>query len=148
MTGYQEKLYPAPWLMAAIGLFFPASVLIFFPLSIAVGIAVGLILWGGSVAVLWVFAPRVVVDGLGIQAGRARIEHRFVSSIEAFHKEEAREQRGPRLDARAWLVLRPWVDPVVKITISDDQDPTPYWLVSTRAPAQLIAAWESSRATT
>jgi len=147
MTGYHEKLYPAPWLIAALGLFAPASVLIFFPLSLWVGAAVGLILWGGSVGILWIFAPRLVVDSSGVRAGRAHIEHRFVSSMEAFDKDEATRQRGPELDARAWLVLRPWVNPVVKITISDDQDPTPYWLVSTRHPEKLIAAWEAARTT-
>jgi hypothetical protein len=144
MNPYVEKLSPAPWLIAAVGLFVPASLLIFFPLSLVVGTITGLGLWWGSVAILWVLAPRIVVDESHIRAGRAHIEHRFVSSIEGFRKEQAREQRGVKLDARAWLVLRPWVDPVVKITLSDPDDPTPYWLVSTKNPERLISAWKNA----
>jgi hypothetical protein len=148
MTGYREKLYPALWLILAIGLFLPASILIFLPLNLALGITVGLILWWGSVSVLWSFAPSLTVDASGLQAGRARIDHRFVSDIEAFRDQQATWQRGPGLDARAWLVLRPWINPVVKITLDDPEDPTPYWLVSTRKPEELIAAWQKARSIT
>ena len=51
-------------------------------------------------------------------------------------------ERGPSLDARAWLSIRGWVDPVVKVTLADEKDPTPYWLVSTRRPEDLKAARE------
>jgi hypothetical protein len=48
--------------------------------------------------------------------------------------------RGVDLDARAFLKIRPWVKPVVRIELDDDNDPTPYWLVSTRRPKELAAA--------
>jgi len=145
MTVYREKLYPAVWLIAALGLFLPASVLVFLPLNPLVGVLVGLVLWWGCTAILWVFAPALAVETKGIRAGRAQIDHRFIQEMEAFSKENATLQRGPDLDARAWLVLRPWVSPVVKITIGDPEDPTPYWLVSSRNPEKFIAAWRSAR---
>ena len=59
--------------------------------------------------------------------------------------QEATLERGQRLDARAWLVIRGWVSPVVKIPVTDPVDPAPYWLVSTRRPALLVDAIERAR---
>lgn len=148
MNGYSEKLSPAWWLILAIGLLVPASLLIFLPLDIMVGLGVGVTLWVGSVGILWVFAPRIAVDSSGVSAGNARIEHQYVSNIEVFTKERARIQRGPQLDARAWLVISPWVDPVMKITITDPLDPTPYWLVSCKHPEKFVSSWDALRKTT
>jgi hypothetical protein len=144
MTGYHEKLFPALWLVLALGLFTPASLLIFFPLSPLLGAVVGVALWWGSIAMLWIFSPRIRIDTTNFHAGKAHIDHRFISAMEAFLGEDARDQRGVKLDARAWLVLRPWIGPVVKVTISDSQDPTPYWLVSSRHPDKLISAWRQA----
>ncbi len=53
---------------------------------------------------------------------------------------EARHERGPGAHGLAWLSLRPWIDPVVKIEVADPEDRTPYWLVSSKNPEALIAA--------
>lgn len=137
MSGYSERLSPAWWLIAAIGLVLPASVLIFLPLSLIVGITVGLALWWGSVAVLWIMSPRVTLGAEGFRAGRAMIEPRYIGSVWTARDQEARAEKGTRLDARAWLVMVPWITPVVKIEITDRDDPTPYWLVSSRRPDAL-----------
>ncbi|MDQ1530339.1 MAG: hypothetical protein QOE37_444, partial [Microbacteriaceae bacterium] len=64
---------------------------------------------------------------------------------EAFRAAEATAARGVGLDARAWTVLRGWVDPVVRVPILDPDDPSPYWLLSTRRPEELIAALEAAK---
>jgi hypothetical protein len=51
-----------------------------------------------------------------------------------------RQARGPGLDARAFLCLRGWVQTGARVRIDDPQDPTPYWLLSTRHPDRLAAA--------
>jgi hypothetical protein len=40
-------------------------------------------------------------------------------------------------DARAYLLLRPYLKRAVRIEITDPADPAPYWLLSTRRPDQL-----------
>lgn len=132
-------------MVAATALFVPASLVIFLPLSIWVGILTGFGLWLGSWGVLWFFAPVVRVDSTHIRAGRARMDIRWVHAMEVFRQTEATRERGVGLDARAWLVIRPWIDPVVKITISDPDDPTPYWLVSSQNPEALVAQWQSTK---
>jgi hypothetical protein len=142
---YREKLSPSVWLMVAIGLVIPATALIFLPVNLPLGIAVGAGLWAGSVGLLWWAAPALRVENGMFHAGRASIELSFVGQALAFTKEEARAQRGVELDARAWLALRPWVDAVVRVELTDPSDPTPYWLVSSKKPDALIAALQAAQ---
>lgn len=140
MTPYHERLWPAPWLFLATALVIPASLLVFLPISEIAGIVVAAVLYLGCVALLLVAAPRIQVTGSELIAGKARIPLGLIGAVTTARGEDARQERGPRLDARAWLLIRGWVDPVVRIEITDPQDPTPYWLVSTRRPDALAAA--------
>lgn len=144
MSAYREKLYPAWWLILAIFLAVPTSILLFFPLSILVGTLTGLVLWLSTVGLLWWASPVVRVDSEYFHAGRSRIAHQHIASMEAVGKEDARAEKSVNLDARAWLVLRPWIDPAVKVTLRDPDDPTPYWLVSSRNPQALVDAWKQA----
>ena len=47
---------------------------------------------------------------------------------------------GVDADARAFLLLRPYLKRAVQVEIADPADPTPYWLVRTRHPDELAAA--------
>ena len=56
-----------------------------------------------------------------------------------------RHAAGPGLDARAHLCLRGWVRPGLRLDLVDPQDPTPYWLVSSRRPERLLEAVQEAR---
>jgi hypothetical protein len=148
MTHYRERLSPSWWITLSVALLIPATSLIFLPVNLPLGIAVGISLWAGSMAVLWFSSPTVSVTDSHLSAGSATIDHKFVSGVEVFRKDQATMQRGTKLDARAWLVIRGWVDPVVKVTLNDPKDPTPYWLVSAREPDKLAAALAKRTETT
>ena len=47
---------------------------------------------------------------------------------------------GPDADARAFLVIRPYLTRAVRVPVTDPADPTPYWLVGSRHPDALAAA--------
>lgn len=47
---------------------------------------------------------------------------------------------GRQLDPAAFLVHKFWVKTMVLLVLDDPDDPTPYWLVSTRSPEKLVAA--------
>ncbi len=137
---FSERLWPgtSAWLAAPLTALGVAIVGVPFGARVAVvGAIVGLSL---VVAGLILLSPRVQVSNGALRAGRARVELDILGPAEAFRGDEARVQRGTGLDARAFLLLRGWVDPVVRIPIDDPADPTPYWLISTRRPAQLMAA--------
>ncbi|MCB1279909.1 MAG: DUF3093 domain-containing protein, partial [Salinibacterium sp.] len=71
---------------------------------------------------------------------RGRPPVRLGGSATPFRGREATLERGRNLDARAWLLIRGWVGPVVKVENTDPDDPTPYWLVSSRKPEELASA--------
>lgn len=145
MPEYREKLWASPWLFVATALVIPASLLVFLPISMTAGIVTAAVLYAGCVAMLVLASPVVQVKAGELQAGRARISTELLGEATAFSGEEARQERGPRLDVRAWLLIRGWVDPVVRIPIVDATDPAPYWLVSSRHPQKLAAAINESR---
>jgi hypothetical protein len=145
MSNYREKLLPGPTVFFFSALVIPAALLVFLPINLMVGVIVAGLLYGTVVILLIVGSPRVEVTDTSFIAGRASLPLVNVGATKGFLGAEATQERGPRLDARAWLVIRGWIKPVVKITLDDPHDPTPYWLVSTRHPSALIAALVSAR---
>jgi len=135
---------PSWWMILALFLLVPTTLLIFLPLNWVLGAVVGVVLWISVVSFLWFSAPVVRLDGTTLQAGRARVEYRYIDRIEPVTRENARDEKGIDLDARAHLVIRPWITPAVKVHLDDARDPTPYWLISTRRPQTVVSAWETS----
>ena len=140
MTTFSERLWPAPWLFIATALVIPASFLVFLPISVPAGIITAISLYAGCVVLLLVASPRIEVTESQLIAGGARLPRSVVAQATAYTGEDAILQRGRSLDARAWMLIRGWISPVVKVELDDENDPTPYWLISTRRPAELVAA--------
>jgi len=94
--------------------------------------------------VVLALAPKIVVvqedREILLQVNAARIRTSHISSVEIISKSEVRAERGPKLDARSFRVFQPSVPQMIKIHLQDENDPTPYWLVSTRNPSALKAA--------
>jgi len=102
--------------------------------------ATGVLLLVMVVLLLGYGAPRVDVEGGWLRAGRARIAGEFLEDAEPLDPAETRRVAGPAADARAYLLIRPYLKRSVRVTVRDDRDPTPYWLVGTRDPEHLAAA--------
>ena len=75
-----------------------------------------------------------------LRVGPARIERKYISGVTSLTSEEMRILRGPKINTAAYMQIRFWISTGVKITISDPQDPTPYWLVSSKKARQLAGA--------
>ncbi len=83
-----------------------------------------------------------VLDG-AFRAGRAEIPVTLLAEPEALGAAAAKRVAGTDADARAYLLIRPYISQAVKVRVVDAHDPTPYWLVSTRHPqtlAQVLAS--------
>lgn len=145
MPDYREKLWPTPWIYLSSLLLVPASILVLAPVSLPAGIVTGIVLYLAVVGTLSLTAPVVEVNAGRLRAGRAEIELAQTGEAVAFEPAAARVERGTGLDARAFLVIRGWIGPVVRVPVVDPADPTPYWLVSTRRPKELAAAINGSR---
>jgi hypothetical protein len=119
-----------------------------FSLLLAFGFYLGP-MWGIGVAVLSLLisgavfisgAAVVEVDAQEIRIGRAVIEHEYVAGCRALDRQATRTRSEVDADARAHLVLRPYVSTAVEIELDDPADPVPYWLVSSRRPEAFAAA--------
>ncbi|GAA2460843.1 DUF3093 domain-containing protein [Agromyces soli] len=145
MPVYREKLWPTPWIYIVSLLLVPSSILVLAPVSMPAGIITGIVLYLAVIGALSLTSPTVEVRDGRLRAGRAEIELAHTGEAVAAEDAAARAERGTGLDARAFLVIRGWVQPVVRIPIIDPADPTPYWLVSSRRPKELAAAINGSR---
>ena len=94
-----------------------------------------------TVLAFWSFGNgRVEVSDGTFRAGRAHIPVGHLADPVALDRDGTRRVAGVDADARAFLVLRPYIATSVRVRVVDPADPTPYWLVSTRHPAALAAA--------
>lgn len=137
---YRERLWPAPWIFLATALVIPASLLVFLPISPTAGIVVAIVLYGAIVATLLLTTPTVEVADGELRAGRARLPLELVASVSAAHGADAVHERGVGLRADAWLLIRGWIPDVVRVELDDPDDPTPYWLISSRRADALASA--------
>ncbi len=80
-----------------------------------------------------------IADGV-LHVPGARIPIALLKDGVALDRESFRVQTGPMADPRAYVVSRPWLHTAVRLSVEDAEDPTPYWVVGTRRPADLLAA--------
>jgi hypothetical protein len=94
---------------------------------------------------VWLSRHRVEVapDSTGtpeLRVGRAHLPASFVARAAAVAPTAKSAALGRQLDPAAYLQHRPWIGPMVLLVLDDPDDPTPYWLVSTRRPDRVLAA--------
>ncbi len=114
--------------------------LVFTPIDTTLALIVGAVAGTGVVALLVAASPTVEVSDGWLRAGRARIELSFLGATETFIGDDARTARGTGLHPRAWHLFRGGIDGVVVVAVTDPDDPTPCWALSTRTPDRLAAA--------
>jgi hypothetical protein len=85
-------------------------------------------------------AARIEVADGELRAGRARIELHHLGTTVPLDADASRRLAGRDADARAFLLLRPYLKRAVRVEITDPADPAPYWLVSSRHPDELARA--------
>ncbi len=139
-ANYTEKLWPGFWgWVIVIGLS-AAGILIFIPISPTAGYVAFFVLLIGQATLLIASTPTIEVTPESLRVGRAQIDRQHIGEVTFYHGEEATEQRGTKLNGLAYLCIRGWIKPVVKVEITDPSDRTPYWLTSSRNPEHLTAA--------
>jgi membrane protein implicated in regulation of membrane protease activity len=140
---YTEKLWPNFWIWLVSAGLSSAGILMLAPISLATGITAAVVLFAIISVLLILSTPTITVTASTLRVGRATIERSFIGTATAFRRAEATAERGTRLNGLAFLCIRGWVDPVVRIEITDPTDRTPYWLTSSRHPEQLVAALQA-----
>ena len=102
-------------------------------------VAAGALLWLGRVEV------RVVADskpggGVELWAGEARLPVTVIARSAEIAPSAKSAALGRQLDPAAFVLHRAWVRPMILVVLDDPDDPTPYWLVSSRHPGRVLSA--------
>ncbi len=143
---WRERLYtPASWWLLGAGMVGTIVWIVWVVAPGAAALATGAAAAVVVVGALLRFGSNVVAvhadrQGGLLQAGRGRLPVRVVGAVTPLDAAELRRQSGVDADARAFLVLPPFVPTAVRVDLTDPDDPTPYWLVATRRPNELAAA--------
>lgn len=137
---FRERLWPGPLGWVGVVLFGAVLGVAMLPVDDLLAIVVAVLAVLGGLAVAVLTTPLVQVERGTLRAGTARIPVRLLAQPRTLDREELRVELGPALDARAYACLRTWIGTAVRVEVRDPQDPTPYWIVSTRRPHDLVAA--------
>ena len=139
-SAFRERLWPGPLGWSFVLGFAAFALVAVLPVNtlaafVAAGAAAVL---GVTVAVRT--ATVVTVAGGELHAGRAHIPLSALGAGRVLDRDGVRAALGPGSDARGFACLRSWLPGAVEVDVIDPGDPTPTWLVSTRRPAELLAA--------
>ena len=137
---YSERLSPGIWTYGAIALFCVFVFVMIVIASLPIAAAVSLALLAAGSVFAFVTSPVVTVADGQLQAGRARIPVTLLSEPRTLDRAEVSTMMGPSFDPRAYACLRTSTGSAVVMDVLDPQDPTPWWLVSTRHPEALARA--------
>jgi len=83
---------------------------------------------------------RIRVTDDELRVGSSTLALRHVGRLDTVAKADKQVALGPQLDPAAFLMHRGWVGPLVRIEVTDPDDPTPYWVLSVRDPDGLTRA--------
>lgn len=146
---YRERLW-VPWWWWPIGLGLSAVLAAevnmgvrdlpdWLPYAVLAAVAAGVLLWLSRVEV------QVIGEGTDVElwAGQAHLPMSVVTRSAAVPRSAKSAALGRQLDPAAFVLHRNWVGPMVLVVLDDPDDPTPYWLVSSRDPDRVLSALRS-----
>ncbi len=137
---FSEWQYPRVASFLPLILLIPAVWLVGAPFNTNIGALVGLLIAGIATFMKLSNSKHIKVSKDSLELGSAIIPREFLGEISEISKSEQFYERGARLDARAFVFIKYGLPEMVKIDLTDPDDPTPYLLISTRNAAGLRAA--------
>ena len=105
----------------------------------------GVLIPGFAVFVWWLGRTTLRVRDGELLIQGAHLPLRLVSGAVGLDARTLRLVVGREGDPAAFVQIRPWVGPGVQLWLDDPEDPTPYWVVSTRHPKKLLAVVDAVR---
>jgi hypothetical protein len=138
---YRERLGPPWWLWLA-AFIAAASLFIAYAAATtaAIGAVVGIVAFIVQAALLQASATTISIEDGQLTAGSASIPVEWLAAPTALTRDEAAALRGRDADPRAWMVLRGWIPEAVRVDVTDPDDDTPYWYLSSRHAVELSSA--------
>ena len=92
-----------------------------------------------AVTVTWFLGrSQLTISGGELRIRGAHVPLKFVGQAVRLDERSLRRLVGRDGDPSAFVSIRPWIGPGVQVVLDDVDDPTPYWVVSTRHPEQVV----------
>jgi hypothetical protein len=92
-----------------------------------------------GLAIVWALGrARVEIDDAEVRVRGAHLPLEYVSGAVALDDRTLRRVVGREGDPAAFVSIRPWIGPGAQLWLDDPDDPTPYWVISTRHPDQVV----------
>ena len=103
------------------------------PFAVLFVVAAGALLWLGRPR----FESRPMTASVELWAGEAHLPISVIARSAEIPRSAKSAALGRQFDPAAYVLHRGWVGPMVLVVLDDEDDPTPYWLVSTRHPERV-----------
>ena len=116
----------------------PAVWLVFAPINDQIGLVTSIALTLASIAIRIFTTRTIAVTPDSLRIGNAVIPRKALGEAVSVSTQDQFTERGSNLDSRAFLALKSGLPGLVKIEVTDDEDPTPYLLISTRRASELV----------
>jgi hypothetical protein len=107
------------------------------PFVALIPVTAAILLWAGRIRV-------TVTDG-ELRVDDARLPVSVIGDVIALDAGGKREALGVGSHPLAFVIQRPWIGPAVQVLLDDPDDPTPFWVISTRHPVELATALLAAR---
>lgn len=109
------------------------------PYAVLAVVAIGVLLWLGRIEIA------VIENGSDVElwAGEAHLPISVIDRSAAVPRTAKSAALGRQLDPAAFVLHRNWVGPMVLVVLNDPDDPTPYWMISSRHPERVLSALRS-----
>ena len=109
------------------------------PYAVLFTVAAGVLLWLGR----WEVRVTAENGAVELWAGTAHLPATVIARSAEVPASAKSAALGRQLDPAAFVAHRAWIGPMALIVLDDPDDPTPYWLVSTRHPDRVLSALRS-----
>jgi hypothetical protein len=144
-AAYVERVLPSVSFYVA-GLFLPFGLfLVVLPFSIEIGLIVAIGSYLVVVGVSYLLAPKITLNDNLLRVDKATIATAHLGQASVIDRKDQFLERGHKLSTLAYKRFQIGVKGLVKITLQDEKDPTPYWLVATRHPEVLVGHLNAKR---
>jgi hypothetical protein len=110
------------------------------PFVILFPVAAVVLMWFGKTEIRVVGNSPADVE---LWVGQAHLPVSVVSRSAVVPRSAKSAALGRQLDPAAYVEHRAWVGPMLLLVLDDPDDPTPYWLVSSRHPDRVLTALRS-----
>jgi hypothetical protein len=137
---YREALRPPVW-WYAVGFVVAALLAAEFHISslnLTDWLSFGILLPLSAVIVWSLGRGRLEIGDGELRIRGAHIPLSEISGAVALDADTLRRVIGREGDPAAFVSIRPWIGPGVQLWVDDPEDPTPYWVISSRHPHRVV----------